>query len=656
MKRLLIASACLTLWIFGLWGTAARAEDWKPIDPAHLAQKTPVVDPSADAEAIFWEMSLADNFGGGDPENVIRNYIRIKVFTERGKEAGNVELPFYNNGRIGDIAGRTIKPDGSIVELKKDAIFDRTLVKVGNQKVRVKTFALPAVEPGCIIEYRWTEHRDVYFYVPLTLQRELPVQQLTLRVKPIAIPGYDYRMRVQLFNGTLPEFKEDGKGFYLARFQKIPALREEPLMPPEDEVRQWMLLYYTEDLKLEAAKYWKETGKRAYDRYKDRMKVTDDVRAAATTAIGNAATPEEKLERLFTFCQTKIRNAFTSGMTLTPDELKKMREKKGPSETLKRGYGTFEDIDLLFAAMANAAGFTARLAKVTDRSDAFFKVNFADDYFLRSFVVAVQVGADWKFYDPGVTRTRYGMLRWQEEGMPALIPDPKESRFIVTPISKAGDSLTRRTGKFALDEGGTLTGEVRIEYTGHRALDWRYLLEDESPAKQEEFVRRDIQSVIGAEVSDIKIENFNDSAKSLIISCKIVAPGYAKRTGKRLFIPVSIFEQGAKPMFSDATRTQDIYLKFPWAEEDNLTISVPDGFELDNANAPQSFELPSGYGKYETSLKYSEADRFFVYRRSFSFGKTDELMRFPSTAYPVLKQIFDAVHKQDEHTVILKAK
>ncbi len=32
---------------------ALSADDWKPIDPAHLAMKTPMVEKDADAEAIF---------------------------------------------------------------------------------------------------------------------------------------------------------------------------------------------------------------------------------------------------------------------------------------------------------------------------------------------------------------------------------------------------------------------------------------------------------------------------------------------------------------------------------------------------------------------------------------------------------------------------
>src|SRR5882724_8748825 len=115
---------CLTI---GLFSTAALAgsDDWKPIDPADLAAKTPTVDKDADAEAIFWEVRIDD---GAAEELVFTNYVRVKVFNDRGKESqSKIDLPYFGTYRLKDIAARTIKPDGTIVELRKEDVFDRTI-------------------------------------------------------------------------------------------------------------------------------------------------------------------------------------------------------------------------------------------------------------------------------------------------------------------------------------------------------------------------------------------------------------------------------------------------------------------------------------------------------------------------------------------------
>jgi hypothetical protein len=214
--------------------SAYAGDDWKPIDPAHLAIKAPVVEPDADAEAIFWDVRIDDQ----DQDLVFTNYIRIKVFTERGKESqSKIDITFLGNTRVKDIAGRTIKPDGTIIELKKDAIFERTIVKISGLKYKAKSFALPGVEPGAIIEYRW---REVYPFndadnVRLHFQRDIPVQLVRYHIKPFEFISLG--MRAQTFNASDPRFIKEKDGFYGTEMTNMPAFHEEPHMPPEDQVR-----------------------------------------------------------------------------------------------------------------------------------------------------------------------------------------------------------------------------------------------------------------------------------------------------------------------------------------------------------------------------------------------------------------------------------
>jgi hypothetical protein len=114
----------------------AQSLQWKPVDPAHLSQSAPTIEKDADAEALFWEVHVKDEYDG-DLRTVFYNYIRLKVFTERGVEKhGKVDILYFGRGNVRDIAGRTIKPDGTIVELKKDAVFDREIIRISGVKVK----------------------------------------------------------------------------------------------------------------------------------------------------------------------------------------------------------------------------------------------------------------------------------------------------------------------------------------------------------------------------------------------------------------------------------------------------------------------------------------------------------------------------------------
>ena len=51
----------LLLASFGANWTAVKAgEEWRPLDPTHLGLKAAVVEPNADAEAIFWDIRIDD--------------------------------------------------------------------------------------------------------------------------------------------------------------------------------------------------------------------------------------------------------------------------------------------------------------------------------------------------------------------------------------------------------------------------------------------------------------------------------------------------------------------------------------------------------------------------------------------------------------------
>jgi hypothetical protein len=633
---------------------AALADDWKPVETEQLSSKTPSVEKDADAEGLFWEVRVSDSDDGYRYTRTLWHYIRIKIFTDRGVESqSKVDLYMLPSVRISDIAARTIKPDGKIVELKKEDVFERTIVKSGGLKLKAKSFAMPAVERGAIIEYKWRETRDkdLARYIRVDWQRDIPIRLVKYYVKPVYIPGMV--MRGQTFHGQNSEFKRESDGLYSTTMANVPAFHEEPQMPPEYEVRSWMLVYYTDDKRQSPDKYWPGYAKQSFDEFKPFMKVGDEVRRVATTVTGDASTPEEKLQRLYEFCRSRIKNASNAASGLTPDERAKVKENKTPADTLRHEIGSGFDIDMLFAALATAAGFDARFVRITDRGDAFFIQNFTDPYFLRTFDIAVRVGNQWRFFDPASTYVPYGMLRWQEEGQQALICDPKEPAFVPTPMSGPEKSVEKRTAKLRLSEDGTIEGDVRVEYTGHRGAAKKRASEDESAAEREKTLTESVKKQMStAELTEIKIENATDPTKPLVYAYHIKVTGYAQRTGKRLFLQPSFFHHGLSALFPTSERKHPVYFHYPWSEQDVVTFELPAGFTLDNADAPPGL----GAGKIsqlDIHIAASKDGRILEYKRDFFFGGQDSIL-YPASTYSQLKTLFDALHERDEHTITLK--
>ncbi len=184
-------------------------------------------------------------------------------------------------------------------------------------------------------------------------------------------------------------------------------------------------------------------------------------------------------------------------------------------------------------------------------------------------------------------------------------------------------------------------------------MEWKEWDDDDSPAQREETLREGIKSRMStAELTNITIENVTDPIKPYTRSYHVRVPGYAQRTGKRLFLQPAFFQYGLRPLFPTSARKHSIYFSYPWSEEDEVTIDLPAGFSLDNADAPASF-ASAPISEYKPSVLVTKDGRTLIYKRAFYFGGGNNIL-FPVETYNQLKTFFDTVHKQDGHTITLK--
>ena len=113
------------------------------------------------------------------------------------------------------------------------------------------------------------------------------------------------------------------------------------------------------------------------------------------------------------------------------------------------------------------------------------------------------------------------------------------------------------------------------------------------------------------------------------------------------------FEFGTKPIFSSATRVHGIHFAYPWSENDEVEIRLPQGYGLDNADRPAPIADAQKIGSLNVSLFYEKATNTLRYRRQFHFGGGGNVL-FPVAAYAPLRGMFDAFHKADSHVIALK--
>ena len=178
----------------------------------------------------------------------------------------------------------------------------------------------------------------------------------------------------------------------------------------------------------------------------------------------------------------------------------------------------------------------------------------------------------------------------------------------------------------------------------------------DSREKREESIKDEIKKKMStAEISNVSILHFDDSSKPLTYVMTIKVPNYASKAGRRMILQPGVFEFGASPVFSSATRTHSVHFPYPWSESDSIEIKLPDGYMLDNADSPTDVGDSGGIAKNSISIAINNTSNTLVYKRNFSFGGGGKIL-FPVGSYTPLKSLFDAFHKSDTHAIALRPK
>src|SRR4051794_25461618 len=186
----------LLLLIPFFFSLISRAADWPPISPEDLAMTSIKEQPGA--PAVCLEREEIDD----DMNNVHSVYERIKILTDAGREYANVELPYSHRGfTIAGISGRTIHADGSEVPFQGKP-FDKTVEKSGNLRINVKSFTLPDVQVGSVIEYRYSLRYEDHMLLPpeWEVQTELFQRKAYFKFIPFQNHGSMY---IQIAHGQI---------------------------------------------------------------------------------------------------------------------------------------------------------------------------------------------------------------------------------------------------------------------------------------------------------------------------------------------------------------------------------------------------------------------------------------------------------------------
>lgn len=646
---LLAASVCLSAKDSN---DQERPQGWLPVTQQDLAIKEVPHDPGADAIQLYM------SYYKDDDAKFISVYKRIKILREAGKERANIEIPIGSRESLKELFARTIHPDQKITDFTGKA-FEKILIKRRGVKLAVRAFTLPDVTVGSIIEYRYTIILPPHIVSPISawpVQEDIFTLKKNLRFRafqglvltPTEWTNVSRRSQVSYsylnqIDANVPE-KKQGNLMEL-ELQNVPKFDAEDYMPPEDDFRSVILFYYGGREMASPDKFWEEWQKLITEYVEKYIGNSREVRDAAAQVVGTETDPEKKLRKLYARAQ-QIRNlTFERERTAVEKKEEHLKRSVSPQETLQRGYGTSWEINVLFTALARAAGFDATMLGVSDRKERSFNKIVLWLGQLDSSAVLVNVGGRDMVLDPGRRFCPFGVLQWKNTATSAL-KFSKGGGFITTPQPES--SLLHRIAQVSLGTDGTLTGAITINFNGEDALEHRLDALDEDEAGRRKSLEDEMQAWLprGAVVKLKDVQGWESTDEPLVARFTIEVPSFASVAGKRLLSPAFFFSTLQKNMFIGQFRRYPISFPYPFTEEDELSITLPEGYRVEEP--PFRRKAGLSYAGYEIASTVDE--RRIVTKRKLRFEGSD----LPPDKYEELKNFFSVVQKGDEGHAVLR--
>lgn len=363
-----IAGFALLFFICLMSAPALAKDDWPAPSPEELAMKDNPASPGAHAMILYRE-SISD-----DKDSFETYYYRIKIFTEAGKKYADIEIPFFHGtGSVKDIRARTVHPDGKIMEWD-GKVYEKLLVKAGGVKLQAKTFTLPEVQPGSIIEYKYRLQFDSLklYNTHWNVQEDLFTRRAVFSLRPFigdTAPGLYWRS-FKLPQGTEPQKQKDSS--MRLEVKDVAGLEEEENMPPASEERGRLEFFYRQNSKETMEEFWKRIIKGRADYSENFIGKRGAIKQTVDQTVAAGDSPEVKLQKLYARTQQIHNFALDVGKTEKEEKREKLKDNNNVEDVLKHGYGSPQDINRFFVALARAAGFEADWVNIAPRNRNFF--------------------------------------------------------------------------------------------------------------------------------------------------------------------------------------------------------------------------------------------------------------------------------------------
>jgi transglutaminase-like putative cysteine protease len=646
MKAKAIIPALLSaLTLLAATGRADTPPDWVR---ARLDASLSEYDKSVPFVVLLDERVTTVKEGG---RTEIRSRFIARVLTQEGRVASRREIQYDSQTRISDLHAWHIRADQKVFELGSDKVAEESIADDLYSDVRSKVMRFGEVEIGSVVAFEWVQkekplvNQDYHLF-----QGRAPV--ITGRYQLNLPEGWNVESKV--FNHP-PVTPVVAGNSYTWVFEKLPAIKEEALMPESISLSPFLAVSYYPSLGRATGKSfssWQDVSRWADQIMQKPSRDPGAVQVKTMELVRGSRSDDERVRTLARWVQSSIRYASIQlgaigGYRPNP-----------PDVVLKKGYGDCKDKTALLQAMLRVIGIQSYQALVFSGDPLRVRPEFASPLQFNHSVIAIETKSEGPcaidhprlgrllFFDPTDNITPLGDLPFYLQGSYGLIVKGGSGDLVRLPELTEKDNSLRREIAVQVEAAGGIVATVKETFSGQLASIARRRIAatgaDEYVKEMSSRIARDIP---GARIGELRINREADPVEPLRLEYRVSAQNYANRMDRLLVIrPVLLWVQQF-PVFTEAERVHPIQFEMKSTRQDIIGISLPEGFSPDHV--PSNIAIQCRIGTFEMSYQVKERELLLTRRLSITAQNA------PASDYADVKRFFDAAQSASQSSIVL---
>jgi hypothetical protein len=626
---------------------ATAAVDWDPVTDAEKSMKANPIDPGAGAVVLFKRghidvIEQSSLFW----TTRIQTYVRIKVFNDAGRDAGNISVDHEKRFRLSKIEGRTILPSGEIIPLDSSKVFQGVAYKAGNNFAILETsFTFPSVGPGVIIEYELEETVDGFFPPPWifdtlgvgTIESSLQVT-IGPRLGMSQFPLDNPQARIGLAQSSTVRGSQ-----YNYSVKNLRPIQDEPYAPPFRD-QATMVLFTPTQLGFGGDVYpiitkWDDVAEEVKRELGNMEKSEKEARNKARELTDKISDPRKKAEAIYAYLQQNVKSSNLAGVGLgrTSDEI--LSSKRGDPDEINALYILMlhevkVDADMVLAATPNWWSLVKIFPNFSQFSRIVTRLNLKDGV---------------TFADPADPAAPFGDLPWFDRGVPGLAIKGSKIQDALIPTGTVDENVSTAASTMRVDKDWTMEGDEETNMKGAEAIDFRSALVNEAPEKLERTLTDIFASGHSdAEVSNIVHPEFRDSSQPIVLKAHVKERATNELERGGLLLNPWMGDAFERPVFTASVRHSAVRFNYAEKRISTTTWQLDPAIKVDQL--PKEVKIENDLGGFSHSC--TQSGTTVTCMRSYALKNT--LLK-TNIEYLNAKKFFEEIAKQDQEVIVLRA-